>query len=88
VPAVWPDSANRARAVLDGTEFRQEASDFLALESAITPTGYAICSYSSAAAPPPQGVGMDMEELGYFPDRHQFIYMFTISHIFSDLVCD
>jgi hypothetical protein len=73
---------------LDRTEFRKKASDFLALESAITPAGYAVRLYSSNAAPPPQGVGMDMEEMGDFPDCHQFIYMFTISHMFSDLLFD
>ena len=84
--AVSPGSANRAGIFLDLTEFRKKASDFLASESAITPGGYAVCLYSSTAAPPPQSVGMDMEESGHFPDRQQFLHMFPISHIFSDLL--
>ena len=34
--------------------------DFLALESAVTPGGNAVCLPSPIVAPPPQGVGMDM----------------------------
>ena len=86
--AVSPGSANRAGAVLNGTEFRKKASDFLALKSAITPGGYAVRPYSSTAAPPPQSVRMDMEESGYFPDRQQFIPMLAISHSYSNLVFD
>ena len=50
-------------------KFRQEAGDFLALVSAVAARGNAVCSYSSGVTPAPQGVGMDMEEPGYFPHR-------------------
>jgi hypothetical protein len=67
VPAVWPDSANPASVVLDGSEFREEASDFLSLKSAVPSGGNAIRSDPSAPAPPPQRVRMDMQESGHFP---------------------
>ena len=67
-------------------KFRQEADYFLALESAVTPRGNAVCSYSSVVTPAPQGVGMNMEESGHFPDREHVTHVFTISHIFSYLL--
>jgi hypothetical protein len=85
---VPPGLANRSGALFDRTDFRKEASDFFTHESAITTGSYTVCLNSSAAAPPPQGVGVDMEESGDFPDRQQFISMFSISHIFSDLLFD
>ena len=86
MPAVWPDSADPADAALNRTELREEAGDFLAPKSPVTPGGDAVCSYSSVAAPPPQRVRMDMKESGHFPDGQQFIHMFAISHIYSDLL--
>jgi hypothetical protein len=67
-------------------KFRQEADYVLALESAVTPRGNAVCSYCSFVAPTPQGVGMDMEELGYFPYRQHVSRMFGICHIFPYLL--
>lgn len=85
VTAVQATSADSAGALLGGSELRKEASDFLALESSITPGGDAIRLYSSVATPPPQGVRMNMEESGYFPNCQHFIHMVAVSHIFSDL---
>ena len=69
-----------------GVKFSQEAGDFLALKSAVATGGNAVCLYSSVVTPSPQGVRMDMEEPGYFPDREHVTYVFTISHIFSRLL--
>ena len=83
---VPPGLANRTGAFLDWTEFGKKASHFLTPEPTVTPGSYAVCLYSSTAAPPPQSVGMDMEESGHFPDRQQSVHVFSISHIFSDLL--
>jgi len=69
-------------------ELCQEASDVLALESAVTPQGDAVCVYSSVITPPPQGVGMDMEKPGYFPHRQHVIHLLFICHMFSYLFLD
>jgi hypothetical protein len=86
VPGVSLDSTNRAGAVPKVVKLGKEASDFLALESAVTPGGDAVCLYSSIVTPPPQGVRMDMEELGDLPHRHHVVHMFIICHIFSHLL--
>ena len=84
--AVFLVSVDAADAVLSLAELGKEASDFLALESAVTPRGNAVCPDSSVVATTPQGVRMDMEESGYFPHRHQVTHVFAISHILSDLL--
>jgi hypothetical protein len=67
-------------------QFSQEAGDFLALKSAVTPRVNAIWPDFSFVTPTPQGVRMDMQEPGYFPDRQHVTHMFTICHIFSRLL--
>jgi hypothetical protein len=67
-------------------EFRQETGYFLTLESAITPWVDAICPYPSHIIPASQGVGMNMEEPGYFLDRQHFTHIIAISHIFSHVL--
>ena len=62
----------------------QKASDFLALESPVTPAVNAVCRYPSFVTPPPQGVRMDAEEPGYFPHGQHVIHFFPC-HIFSYL---
>ena len=66
--------------------FCQETENFLTLESAVTPRVNGVCPYSAIITPAPQGVGMDMEKPGYFPDRQHVTYMLAISHIFSHLL--
>ena len=86
MPAVLSDSADAADSVPGLVQLGKKASDVLASKSTITARGDTVCLYSSVAAPPPQGIRMDMEEPGYLPDSQHLINMFTISHIFSDLL--
>jgi hypothetical protein len=67
-------------------QFRQEADDFLAPESSITPLVNAVCLYHSPVTPAPQDVRMYMEKISYFPDREHVTHAVTISHIFSDIL--
>jgi hypothetical protein len=77
---------NSAGAAFDRTGIGKEVDNFLTLESAVTPGGNAVCPYSAIITPAPQGVGMNVEEPGHFPDRQHLTQMFTISHIFSPLL--
>ena len=63
-----------------GVKPRQEIGAFLALKSPVTPATNPICSYSSCITPPPQGVGMDMEQPGYLPHRQHIIHLTIIIH--------
>ena len=49
--------------------FRQEADDFFALKSTVTPATNTARPYSSVVTPTPQRIRMYVEELGYFHHR-------------------
>jgi len=82
-PCGFPNSVNLLGAVCALVELCKEASDFLALKSPVTPGCNAVCPYSSFVTPTPQGVRIDIEELGYFPHRQHVIHVFIICHVFS-----
>ena len=63
-------------------QFRKEAGDFLALESSITSAVNAVCLYYSFVTPASQGVGMDVKDPRYFPDRQHLTHVLSICHIF------
>jgi hypothetical protein len=71
------------RVVGPAVKLSQEADDFLAFESSVTSAVNAVCPYHSFVTPAPQGVGMYVEKISYFPDREQFTHAVTFSHIFS-----
>jgi hypothetical protein len=71
-----------------GVKVSEKLGDFLALKSAVTPRGNAVCPDSSVPTPAPKRVRMDMEESGYFPDRQHVSHMFAICHIFPYLLFD
>ena len=48
-------------------EFSQEAFNILPPEPPVPPEGNAVGLYYSFVGPAPQGIGMDMEDIGYFP---------------------
>ena len=73
-------------AVCLSTQFRQEADNFVTLKPAITPRGNAVCPYSTVVAPASQGVGMNVEEPGHFPDRQHLTQMFIIPRVLSHLL--
>ena len=64
----------------------QEPDDFLALVSPITPGGNTVCPDSSVVAPAPQGIGMDVKDPCYLPDRQHFTYVLSICHISPNIL--
>ena len=58
-----------------GVNFSQETGNFLALKPAVAPRVDAVCPDFSLVTPAPQGVRVDMEELGYLPHRQQLIHL-------------
>jgi hypothetical protein len=66
----------------------QEAGDFLAPVSAVAALRNAVCSDSSVVAPTPQGIGVDVEDPGYFPYSQHVTHVLAIAHIFSYLLFD
>jgi len=67
-------------------ELNQEASNVLSPKSSVAPGCNAVNSYYSFVAPAPQGIGMDMEEMSYFPYRQHVAYLIIIYHIFPRLL--
>lgn len=74
--------------MIPAIQVSQEAGDFFALESAVTPLRDAICPYLPVVTPAPQRVGMDMEEPGYLPQREHVAHPLFTSRIFSHLFLD
>ena len=67
-------------------ELGQEARNVSALKPSVTPGSNAVCPYSSFIAPAPQGIGMDMEEPGYFSYCEHRAHVVITCHILLHLI--
>jgi len=85
-PAVFPGSANSAGASADRVKLGKKVIDVLQPISSVTPRVDAISHYSSFITPTPQGIGVDVEKLGYFPWRQHFVYPVIIRHFLLHLL--
>jgi hypothetical protein len=67
-------------------KFSKEAGNIVPPESSVTPGGDAVDLYSAGIRPVPQGIGMNMEQAGYFPYGHHVAHLVISYHVFHSLL--
>ena len=65
----------------EGADILQEPGDILASEPPVAARGDAVRPYPAAVTPPPQRIGMDVKQIGYFSDCQHVIHLNHSYHV-------